>query len=149
MHRQPYDDREEARVWLSAGEVEQFLAGLTDTRQRIAFGLGLRCGLRPKEIVNAAPADLVDGPAGVMLRVEADSNEEQYRETPVPTGLTTGIRTIDDVREEPSAAPLVGVGRGRSGAGSTTRPKRGPPTPATRGGEISRPATCAERGRLC
>lgn len=115
MHRQPYDDREEARVWLSEGEVEQFLAGLTDTRQRIAFGLGLRCGLRPEEIVNAVPADLVDGPAGVMLRVETGSNEEQYRETPVPAGLTIGIRTIDDVREEPSTAPLVGVGSGTLG----------------------------------
>ncbi|ESP86872.1 tyrosine-type recombinase/integrase, partial [Candidatus Halobonum tyrrellensis] len=71
-------------------------------------GLGLRCGLRSAEIVAVTPADVVDGPAGTMLRVREDAAKgDKYRETPVPPNLATTIRTVDDVREEPSDAPLV------------------------------------------
>lgn len=98
------------KVWLSEQEVEQYLTGVKDTTRRIAFGLGLRCGLRSAEIVEAAPADVVDGPAGTMLRVREDGAKgDKYRETPVPPNLATTIRTIDDIREEPSTAPLVDV----------------------------------------
>ena len=109
MHRQPHEARDDRKVWLSASEVEQFL-DVSDTTRRIAFGLGLRSGLRSQEIVGVTPDDVADGPQGAMVRVrEAIAKGDKYRETPVPPSLATTIRTVDDVREEPSDAPLVDV----------------------------------------
>ena len=96
------------KVWLSESEVEQLLATVTDTTHRIALGLAFRCGLRTAEIVQVTPADVVDGPAGTMLRVP-DGKGGKYRETPIPPELATTIRTVDDVRPESSDTPLVDV----------------------------------------
>lgn len=98
------------KVWLSASEVDDYLALVADTTHRIALSLGLRCGLRSIEIVQVTPDDLATGPAGTMLRVRpAAAKGDKYRETPIPPELETTIRTVDDVREEPSDAPLVGM----------------------------------------
>jgi integrase len=43
-----------------------------------------------------------------MLRVH-HSKGGKYRETPAPPTLATTIRTIEDVRPDPSSAPLVGL----------------------------------------
>ena len=70
-------------------EVEQFL-GVTDTTRRIAFGLGLRSGLRSGEIVQVTPADVTDGPAGMMVRVrKAVAKGDKHRESPLPADLAT------------------------------------------------------------
>ena len=109
MHRQPHDERDDMKVWLGEQEVEQFL-DVNDTTRRIAFGLGLRSGLRSGEIVQVTPADVVDGPAGTMVRVREEiAKGDKYRETPLPADLATTIQTVDDVREEASDAPLVDV----------------------------------------
>ena len=105
MHRQPHDERDDMKVWLGEQELEQFL-DVNATTPRIAFGLSLRSG----EIVQVTPDVVVDGPAGTMVRVrEAVAKRDKYRETPLPPDLATTIQTVDDVREEPSDAPLVDV----------------------------------------
>lgn len=110
MHRQPHDERNDMKVWLSLSEVEQFLA-VNDTDRRLAFGLGLRCGLRSQEIVGVTPDDVdANAPQGTMLRVRGSvAKGGKYRETPLPASLATTIRTVADVRPEPSDAPLVDV----------------------------------------
>lgn len=109
MHRQPHAERDDKQVWLSESEVEQFL-DVTDTDRRLAFGLGLRSGLRSQEIVSIAPDDVTDGPQGPMLQVDENAAKGgKYRETPLPRDLLTTILTVDDVRPEPSSAPLVDV----------------------------------------
>ena len=109
MHRQPHDDRDDKMCWLSAGEVDQFITGVDDTTRRLAFALGLRCGLRSCEIVGVTPDDLTRGPQGPMLNVREDvAKAGKYRETPVPSTLATTIRTVADVRTESDSSPLVG-----------------------------------------
>ena len=110
MHRRPHDERDGMKVWLSESEVEQYLSVAEDTTHRIALGLAFRCGLRTAEIVAVAPDDVVDGPAGTMLRVrEEGAKGGKYRETPIPPDLTTTIEVAADVRQEPTDAPLVDV----------------------------------------
>lgn len=109
MHRQPHEQRDDKKVWLSASEVATFL-DVDDTTRRLAYGLGLRSGLRSGEIVGVTPDDVARGPQGEMVRVrESVAKGGKYRETPLPPSLATTIRTVADVREEPSDAPLVDI----------------------------------------
>lgn len=108
MHRRPHDEHDGMKVWLAKAEVEQFLDAVEDTTHRIALGLAFRSGLRSAEVVQVTPVDVVDGPAETMLRVH-NGKGGTYRETPIPPGLATTIRRVDDVRPEPSDVPLVDV----------------------------------------
>jgi integrase len=96
------------KVWLSAGEVTQLLDAAEDTTQRIAFGLGARCGLRSAEVLGVAPEDVHETEIGTMLSVDG-AKGGGYRETPMSSDLATTIRTADDYRDAPSDAPLVDV----------------------------------------
>ncbi len=79
------------KVWLSENEAERFLAAAENTEQRIAFGLGVRCGLRSGEWLDVTPRDVVDTDAGTMLRVW-EGKGDKFRETPMPQELATMIR---------------------------------------------------------
>lgn len=70
----------------------------------------MRCGLRCKEIVEVAPRDVTDGPAGAFLRVERGKGDK-YRETPLPNDLATTITTLVDLRDEDDTTPLIDVSR--------------------------------------
>jgi integrase len=107
MNFEEHDERDDLKIWLSQTEVQQLIDTADSTEERIAFALGARCGLRSKEIVNAAPEDLADTEAGWMLRVW--ETKTTPRETPVPENLATTINTVDDVREEDSSTPVVDV----------------------------------------
>jgi integrase len=81
MYRRPHDEQDGMKMWLSASEVEQYLDHVEDTTRRIALGLAFRCGLRSAEVIEVAPADVVDGPAGTMLRVrEQGAKGDQPRD---------------------------------------------------------------------
>lgn len=108
MNRQPHDNRDDMKVWLSDDEVDQLLEAATDTERRIAFALGAQCGLRSHEVLEICPENVVDTDAGTMLRVE-NGKGGKYRETPVPRDLATTIGTIDDYREKPASEPIVSV----------------------------------------
>ncbi|MFC3476289.1 tyrosine-type recombinase/integrase [Halobacterium litoreum] len=108
MQMEDHNEDDGRKVWLTEEEADQFLDAADDTQQCIAFGLGLRCGLRCKEIVDATPRDVTDGPAGTFLRVEHGKGGK-YRETPLPQDLATTIQTVGDLRDEPDDVPLVDV----------------------------------------
>jgi len=96
------------KVWLNEQEADQFHHAANGTEQRVAFGLGLRCGLRCKEIVESTPRDVTEGPAGWFLRVEHGKGDK-YRETPLPADLATTIQTLADLRDADDSTPLVDV----------------------------------------
>lgn len=103
-----HEKTDEMKVWLSEPEVDQLLEAAKDTERQIAFALGARCGLRSHEVLQVAPKDVVDTDAGTMLRVR-EGKGGKYRETPIPDSVKTQIRTIDDVRDKQSSAPIVSV----------------------------------------
>ena len=111
MNLEDYPSDDGKKVWLSEQEVEQLLDALDDTVQEVAVKLGVRCGLRPHEIVQVTPEDVADTDAGTMLRVWKSAKTDHYRETPVPPAFANTIRTIDGVRDEPADAPLVDVSK--------------------------------------
>jgi integrase len=96
MHRQPHDDHDGKKVWLSERECEQYLAGVEDTSKRIACGLALWSGLRVGEIVSVAPDHVDAAPQGTMLRVpEANAKgrnigrRRSHSTSPQRTGMST------------------------------------------------------------
>jgi integrase len=126
MNLEQHAGRDDMKVWLSTSgdpsEVDQLLEATGDTNQRIAFGLGVYCGLRSEEIVAVRPEDVVDTDAGPMVRVH-DGKGGKYRETPCPGDLANTIRTAADYREEPKHYPIV-TSQSSATKGATTRTLR-------------------------
>lgn len=108
MNLQDHSDDDGKKVWLSQREVERLLEVTDTTEQRVAMGLGARCGLRSGEIVDVAPQDVVETDAGAMVRVW-EGKGDKYRETPIPSDLATTITTIGEVRDEAADVPVVDV----------------------------------------
>ncbi|PSQ06114.1 integrase [Halobacteriales archaeon QS_6_71_20] len=101
MNLREHDESSEMKVWLSAEETDRYLAAAENNEQQIAFGLGLRCGLRSKEWLDVTPRDVVDTDAGTMLRVW-DGKGDKFRETPCPEVLATRIRIAgEDAPDDP------------------------------------------------
>jgi integrase len=94
------------RVWLSQEEVELLLDHTDDRIHQLAFELGVRCGLRSKEILQVAPAHIRDTAAGDMLVVDSAKNDST-RQPPIPSDLATRIKTIGDVRDEDPEEPVI------------------------------------------
>lgn len=107
MHLEDHDTKGKAVV-MTSDEIDLLLDAAKDTRQRIAFGLGARCGLRSHEIIEVRPVDVVDGPAGAMIKVEHGKGDK-YRETPLPNELKTTIEVYAEQRDAPIDHPLVDV----------------------------------------
>lgn len=84
------------KVWLSTGDVDKLLNAAEDTQQKIAFGLGARCGLRSAEWLDVTPDDVVSTDAGRMLVVRHGKGDK-YRETPIPSELASMIETAGDM----------------------------------------------------
>lgn len=106
MNLREHDKRDDMKVWLSDQEVERLLDAASDTDHYLAYGLGVRCGLRSQEALDVAPTHVVETGAGYMLRVW-EGKGDQYRETPVPQDLAARIQTVDDVRDASSDEPLL------------------------------------------
>lgn len=93
MRLKDYDKRDGKRVWLGEREIQELITEAKTPRQRAAFLLGARCGLRRKEIVDVAPAHIVSADTGTMLRVWKGKGDK-YRELPAPPELVTIVQTI-------------------------------------------------------
>lgn len=106
MFFEKHEERDDYKIWLSQEEVGQLLDAAHDSQHRLAFELGVRCGLRSDEIVRVVPQDVKDTQAGKMLRVDS-AKSDGVRQTPLPNELATRIETIDDVRPEGSDEPLI------------------------------------------
>lgn len=106
MNRRQHNSQDYGmKVWLDDTEVRQLLDAAEDTEQRIAFGLGARCGLRSKEWLDVEPRHVVDTAAGTMLQVP-EGKGDKYRETPITTELATAIRTVGDMNGSDST-PVI------------------------------------------
>jgi integrase len=112
MNIRPYDDDDGRKVWLSREETHRLLDAAQSERptRRLAFALGVRCGLRSAEAVGVTPNDLKETDAGPMFRVrESIAKGGKYREAPVPPGLANEISTAAEHRSEPDDVPIVDI----------------------------------------
>lgn len=94
---EPFDTDDGFRVWLDAGEVNKLLTAARGHKERIAFALGVRSGLRVSEIVDVEAKDIVSTSAGPRVRVWR-SKGDRYRETPATTDLLATARTVADLQ---------------------------------------------------
>lgn len=107
MHLEQHEERGKA-VILTASDLGLLYKSAKDTRQKIGFKLGGQCGLRSHEIIQVRPVDVIDGPAGPMVKVEHGKGDK-YRETPLPNTLRETIEAYADVRPQPIDHPLLGI----------------------------------------
>lgn len=121
MFTQDHDGKDGKKVWLGTDEVDQLLAQPENETKRIAYALGVRCGLRSEEITDVRPADIVDSDAGKFLLVR-DGKGSKYREAPIPPELANTVRTAAEYRPEDRDEPIVTSQSANSGA--TTRTLR-------------------------
>ncbi|QGX94995.1 site-specific integrase [Haloplanus rallus] len=107
MLTEPFDEKDGRRVWLSDQEVDLLLEHADEQRRRIAFALGARGGLRSHEVLDVAPAHVVDDDqVGTMLRIVAGKGDKP-RETPIPPTLAATIRAIGEHRDADPDVPII------------------------------------------
>ena len=99
-----HDD--DKKVWLGTDEVQTLLDAPDDENKRLAYALGVRCGLRSEEVTEVRPDDIVETDAGTFLLVR-EGKGDTYRETPIPNSLANTIRAAARFRSEPAADPVV------------------------------------------
>lgn len=105
MHLEPHPSHDGHQVWLTAEELDALIEKVDRNREQIALRLAARCGLRTKELLDVAPTDVVDGPAGTMVRV-SEGKGGKYRETPIPDALAERIDTTGDTMDDPTEPVL-------------------------------------------
>lgn len=105
MRLQDFPEDDGKRVWLDRGEVDLLISKAKDARQRVAFALGARAGLRRDEIVSVTPGDFFQAPPGWLRIWEDYSKGGKYRETPIPETLAARV----DGMERPDDEPVVDV----------------------------------------
>lgn len=107
MNLRQHEHRDDMKVWLSENEIQQLLATVENQpNKRIAFMLGVRCGLRSEEVTKVRPLDVRESDAGPMLVIHSGKGDK-YRETPVPRDLMTQIHTANQYRDKPDEYPIV------------------------------------------
>ena len=107
MRLDDYDQRDGKRVWLSSDELDQLIDMAQSPRQRVAFLLGGRSGLRRDEIVSVTPQDFRHAPGGFLRVWEDYAKRSKYRETPVPSTTTNIVETL--AYDQPDDEPIVDV----------------------------------------
>lgn len=106
MRCEPYDGQDGQKVWLDHDEVELLIRETDGSEQRIAVELGVRCGLRAKEIVDVTPVDVVEHERSARVRVQHGKGDK-YREVPIPSTLHSRIEALADIRTETTDTPIV------------------------------------------
>jgi integrase len=106
MFTEPHAHEDDKKVWLGTSEIDTLLGMPDDENKRLAYSLGVRCGLRSEEVTNVHPDNLVETEAGMFLLVP-DGKGDQYRETPIPNSLANTIRAAARFRTEPATHPIV------------------------------------------
>lgn len=95
MFAEPFRDDEGFRIWLDTDEADELIRRADSRKERLAFRLGLRSGLRVSEIVSVEAKHVVDTSAGARVRVW-DSKGKQYRETPTTKDVLASAKTVAD-----------------------------------------------------
>jgi len=93
MNAEPFDTEDGFRVWLDREEANTLLSRAEGQKEKLAFALGVRSGLRCKEIVTVRAKDVVDTSAGPRVRVW-NSKGKEYRETPTTERVRSAAETI-------------------------------------------------------
>ena len=106
MFCKPYDEKDGMKVWLEEHEVQLFLSAATSSKQELAFGLGVRSGLRAEEITNVRPKDIITTSAGPRVRVQSGKGDK-YRETPTTAEIYHTARSAVEFGGHSDAKPLV------------------------------------------
>ena len=106
MFTEAHDDRDDKKVWLSTNEVDELLEAAEGPNQRLAYQLGVRCGLRSEEVTDVMPNDVVRQDGGPIVLVE-DGKGGKYREVPLPPNVANTIETAAEYREEADEYPIV------------------------------------------
>lgn len=106
------EEHEEAdgsmKVWLNQNEADHLMEVIDETIVKIAIGLGLRCGLRCKEILEVRPKDIATTEGCRMVRVQSGKGDK-YRETPCPESLAATISAYTDVSDTKRTDEIVDV----------------------------------------
>lgn len=99
MFAEPFEDQDGFRIWLDLEETDQLLAAARSRKERIAFALGVRSGLRVREIVDVQAKDVVSTSAGPRVRVW-ESKGSEYRETPTTEKLFAQAEAVEEYEGE-------------------------------------------------
>ena len=109
MFTKEHNKRDDPKVWLSQDETEQLIEAADSTEKEVALSLGVKCGLRSAEVLEATPSDISETDViGSMLKV-VDGKGGKDRQTPIPTELKTQIETANEYREESDDEPIISV----------------------------------------
>lgn len=106
------DDDAGKKVWLSQDDVTQPLDAAPTKERRVAFALGVRCGLRSNEVLAVAPQGIAETDAGRSSACERGRG--QVPGDPIPRPLADTIDMVDEWREEPSDEPMLSISSTRS-----------------------------------
>lgn len=99
MFAEPFDEKDGFRIWLDQSEVTELLSRTEGQTEELAFTLGVRSGLRCKEIVSVQAKDVVDTSAGPRVRVY-NSKGKEYRETPTTESVRSTAQTFAELKGE-------------------------------------------------
>ena len=98
-------DNDKHRVWLAEDDIDRLLAEPDDPIHRLAYALGVRCGLRSFEVVAVEPDHLYhDETIGDLLHVPEGKGAKE-RETPIPGRYADQIELL----AQRSSGPVVDV----------------------------------------
>lgn len=105
MKLEEHEQREDKKVWLSRDEVDTLMEHVEgDTTKTLAFGFGVRCGLRAQEIVNVEPDHIAKHETGPRLRV-VEGKGNKYREVPLPVTLYAKADAVEEFQDEDKLVP--------------------------------------------
>lgn len=99
MFAEPFEEEDGFRIWLDQDEVTELLSRAEGQKEELAFTLGVRSGLRCKEIVQVEAKDVVDTSAGPRVRVW-DSKGKEYRESPTTESVRSTAQTYAELQGE-------------------------------------------------
>jgi len=106
MFTEDHHDRDDKKVWLSTDEVNELLEAADGPNQRLAYQLGVRCGLRSEEVTDITPQNVVQQDGGPIVIVQ-EGKGDKYREVPMPPNVANTIETAAEYRDEPDDYPIV------------------------------------------
>lgn len=109
MRLKDYPEKPGKRVWLGEREIQELITEAQSPRQKAAFLLGARCGLRRKEILDVTPTHIRETEVGTMLRVWKGKGDK-YRELPAPPELVTIVETLGhDIAPDEAVVDVTGT----------------------------------------
>ena len=110
-------EKDAYKVWMSADEAEQLLEHSEERgwKHHVVALLGIRCGLRAKEIAAIKPNDIVEDNNGYWLHVSGKDTTGEHgengkqRRVPLPTSVATTLYQYIGAKGVNDDSSIVGV----------------------------------------